>query len=44
MAACYLSQRNEILGDYVRRRRLDLGLSQRDVAKRVGVNKEAVRQ
>ena len=30
------------LGDYVRRRRLDLGLSQREAARRIGVSKKAI--
>ena len=32
------------LGDHVRRRRLDLGLSQREVARRIGVRRESVQQ
>ena len=30
------------LGDHVRKRRLDLGLSQREAARRIGVNKRAI--
>ena len=30
------------LGDHIRKRRLDLGLRQRDVAKQIGVNKDTI--